>query len=152
VGFPLPVAVPCLTWLEGIKFMGDGRASCARLVPQVDAAGTSNSANVRLTRQKSALFQWLAVSLWFPTDKDSVPTDSGAFRSSAFSTRRPASSPALGGSIHKLTAPSTGSERLTRFSIVCSASRCRHSARDALGRGPRGVCDGSGCLDSFRGE
>jgi len=57
-----------------------------------------------------------------------------------FSTRRPASSAALGGSIHKLTnTPSAGSERLTRFSIVCRASRCRRSARDALGRGPRGV-------------
>ena len=33
--------------------------------------------NVRLTRQKSTLFQWLAVSLWFPTGEDSVPTDSG---------------------------------------------------------------------------
>jgi len=30
-----------------------------------------------LTRQKSTLFQWLAVSLWVPTGKDSVPTDSG---------------------------------------------------------------------------
>src|SRR5689334_5432634 len=28
-----------------------------------DAAGTSNSTNVRLTRQKSALYQWLAVPL-----------------------------------------------------------------------------------------
>src|SRR5262252_8645383 len=37
--------------------------------------------NVRLTRQKSALFQWLVVPLWVPTGKDSVPTDSGAFRS-----------------------------------------------------------------------
>src|SRR5215469_1874935 len=27
------------------------------------------------------LFQWLAVPLWVPTGKDSVPTDSGAFRS-----------------------------------------------------------------------
>jgi hypothetical protein len=30
-----------------------------------------------LTRQKSTLFQWLAVPLWVPTGKDSVPTDSG---------------------------------------------------------------------------
>src|SRR5215472_12029416 len=29
-----------------------------------------------LTRQKSTLFQWLAVPLWVPTGKDSVPTDS----------------------------------------------------------------------------
>jgi hypothetical protein len=42
-----------------------------------DAAGTSNLTNVRLTRQKSALFQWLAVPLWFPPGKDSVPADSG---------------------------------------------------------------------------
>jgi hypothetical protein len=104
------------------------------------AAGTSNSANVRLTRQKSALFQWLAVPLWFPTDKDSLPTDSGGIPFERFSTRRPASSPALGESIHKLTnTPSTGSERLTRFSIVCSASRCRHSARDALGGSARSM-------------
>jgi hypothetical protein len=78
----------------------------------------------------------------FPTDKDSVPTDSGfgGIPFECFSTRRPASNAALGGSIHKLTnTPSIGSERLTRFSIVCRASRCRHSARDALGRGPRGV-------------
>ena len=40
-------------------------------------AGISTPTNVRLTRQKSALFQWLAVPLWFPTGKDSVPTDSG---------------------------------------------------------------------------
>ena len=45
------------------------------------AAGTSNSTNVRLTRQKSTLFQWLVVPLWVPTGKDSGPTDSGAFRS-----------------------------------------------------------------------
>ena len=30
-----------------------------------------------LTGQKSTLFQWLAVPLWVPTGKDSVPTDSG---------------------------------------------------------------------------
>src|SRR5262249_53745067 len=30
-----------------------------------------------LTRRKSTLFQWLAVPLWVPTGKDSVPTDSG---------------------------------------------------------------------------
>src|SRR5215469_3720843 len=42
-----------------------------------DPAGTSNSMSVRLTRQKSTLFQWLAVPLWVPTGKDSVPTDSG---------------------------------------------------------------------------
>src|SRR5215813_13552534 len=41
------------------------------------AAGTSNSTNVRLTRRKSTLFQWLAIPLWVPTGKDSVPTDSG---------------------------------------------------------------------------
>src|SRR5215471_4172784 len=41
------------------------------------AVGTSNSTNVRLTRQKSTLFQWLVVPLWFPTGKDNVPTDSG---------------------------------------------------------------------------
>jgi hypothetical protein len=41
----------------------------------------SNLTNVRLTRQKSALFQWLAVPLWFPPGKDSVPADLGAFRS-----------------------------------------------------------------------
>ena len=46
-----------------------------------DAAGTSNLTNVRLPRQKSALFQRLAVPLWFPPGKDSVPADSGAFRS-----------------------------------------------------------------------
>jgi len=34
------------------------------------AAGTSNSTNVRLTRRKSTLFQWLAVSLWVPTGKE----------------------------------------------------------------------------------
>src|SRR5215472_3442409 len=34
-----------------------------------------------LTRQKSTLFQWLAVPLWVPIGKNSVPTDSGAFRS-----------------------------------------------------------------------
>src|SRR5262249_61794717 len=45
------------------------------------AAGTSTSTNVCLTRRKSTLFQWLAVPLWVPTGKDSVPTDSGAFRS-----------------------------------------------------------------------
>src|SRR5215469_1015959 len=63
-------------------------------------SGTNNSTNVRLTRQRSALFQWLAVPLWFPADKNSVPTDSG-IPFECFSTRRPASSPALGGLTHK---------------------------------------------------
>jgi hypothetical protein len=44
---------------------------------KVDAAGTSNSPNGRLTRQKLSLFQWLVLPQWFPTDKDSAPTDSG---------------------------------------------------------------------------
>jgi hypothetical protein len=44
---------------------------------KVDAAGTSNSPNGCLTRQKLSLFQWLVLPQWFPTDKDSVPTDSG---------------------------------------------------------------------------
>jgi hypothetical protein len=66
---------------------------------------SSNSTDVRLTRQKSALFQWLAVPLWFPTDKDSLPTDSGfgGIPFECFSTRRPAWSAALGGLIHILT-------------------------------------------------
>ena len=34
-----------------------------------------------LARQKSTPFQSLAVPLWFPPGKDSVPADSGAFRS-----------------------------------------------------------------------
>src|SRR5215470_9539209 len=59
------------------------RISCrmSRRYRRLGAAGISNSTNVRLMRQKSTLFQWLAVPLWFPTDKNSVPTDSGAFRS-----------------------------------------------------------------------
>src|SRR5215469_11944109 len=32
----------------------------------------------RAARRKSTLFQWLAIPLWVPTGKDSVPTDSGA--------------------------------------------------------------------------
>ena len=40
-------------------------------------AGTSTSTNVRLTGRKATLFQWLAIPLWVPTGKDSVPTDSG---------------------------------------------------------------------------
>jgi hypothetical protein len=35
------------------------------------------STNGRVTRQKLSLFQWLVVPQWSPTDKDSVPTDSG---------------------------------------------------------------------------
>jgi hypothetical protein len=47
------------------------------VIEELDAAGTSNSTNVRLTtRQKSTLFQWLAVPLCFPTGKDSAPTGS----------------------------------------------------------------------------
>ena len=42
-------------------------------------AGTSTSTNVRLTRQKSALFQWLPVPPWFSRGKDSVPADSGVY-------------------------------------------------------------------------
>src|SRR5262249_11566115 len=42
-------------------------------------AGTSNSTNFRLTRQKSELFQRLALQLRFAADKDSLPTDSGHF-------------------------------------------------------------------------
>jgi hypothetical protein len=72
-------------------------------VPRIHVtAGTSNSTTVRLTRQKSALFQWLAVPLWFPTDKNSVPTDSGILFE-CVSTGRLALSPALGGLIHELT-------------------------------------------------
>jgi Fructose-bisphosphate aldolase class-I len=56
----------------------------------------------RLRRQKSALFQWLAVPLWFPTDKIACQQIRG-IPFECFSTRRPASSPALGGLIHKLT-------------------------------------------------
>jgi len=44
-----------------------------------DAAGTNKSTNVRQTRHKSSLCQWFAVSLWFPRDKDSLPTDSVQF-------------------------------------------------------------------------
>jgi hypothetical protein len=47
------------------------------VIEELGAAGASNSTNVRLIRQKSTLFQWLAVPLWFPTVKDSVPKDSG---------------------------------------------------------------------------
>src|SRR6516165_9974691 len=66
------------------------------------ASGTSNnSTNVRLTRQKPALFQWLAEPLWFP-QIEIVCQQIRAFRE-CFSTRRPASSPAFGGLIHKLT-------------------------------------------------
>jgi len=57
---------------QSLEFL-DG---CVRLREKHYPAGTSTSTNVRLTRQKSALFQWLAVPLWFPTDKNSVPTDS----------------------------------------------------------------------------
>jgi len=75
--------------------------------PQVDTSN-NNLTNVRLTRQKAALFQWFAVPLWFPTEK-SIPFE-------CFSTRRPASSLAFGGLIHKEANPV-----LDR----CSASRCR---------------------------
>ena len=37
----------------------------------------STSTNIRPERLKSTLFQWLAVPLWVPTGKDSVPTDFG---------------------------------------------------------------------------
>ena len=46
--------------------------------------------------------QWLAMPLWFPTGKNSVPIDSG-IPFECFSTRRPASRPAFGGLLHKLT-------------------------------------------------
>src|SRR6516165_10178789 len=58
--------------------------------------------NARLTRHKSTLFQSLAIPLWFPTGKNSVPTDSG-IPFECFAIRRPASSPAFGGLIHNLT-------------------------------------------------
>src|SRR5499427_29306 len=41
-----------------------GATSRTRPVSGSGAAGTSNSTNVRLTRRKSTLFQWLAVPLW----------------------------------------------------------------------------------------
>src|SRR5215831_14676971 len=49
--------------------------------PEAALLAPVTQTNVRLTRQKSTLCQWLAVPLWVPTGKDSVPTDSGAFRS-----------------------------------------------------------------------
>jgi len=49
-----------------------------------------------------------------------------AFRSSASSTRRPASGPAFGALINKLT---IRSDRQMRFSIVYSPSRCRRVTR-----------------------
>src|SRR5215472_8726258 len=60
------------------------------------AAGTSNSTNVRLARQKLQLFQWRAVPLWFPADEDSLPTDSG-HSVRVLLDRADPSSPALGG-------------------------------------------------------
>src|SRR5262249_801649 len=66
---------------RGTSLVTQASAGSSRRYRRLDAAGTSNSTNVRLTRQKSTLFQWLAVPLWFPTGKDSVPTDSGAFHS-----------------------------------------------------------------------
>src|SRR5262249_13609275 len=66
-------------------------ASSYESVQKVDAAGISNSTNGRLTRRKLLLFQWLVLPQWSPTDKDSVPTDSG-IPFECFSTRRTASS------------------------------------------------------------
>src|SRR5215831_4884091 len=72
-----------LVWWDGDGLCLFAKRLVATRVPVSGsgAAGTSNSTNVRLTRRKSALCQWLAVPLWVPTGKDSVPTDSGAFRS-----------------------------------------------------------------------
>src|SRR5262249_52304348 len=66
---------------RGTSLLTQTSAGSSRRYRRLDAAGTSNSTNVRLTRQKSTLFQWLAAPLWFPTGKDSLPTDSGAFHS-----------------------------------------------------------------------
>jgi hypothetical protein len=52
---------------------GDGSLVVSLLAP-------ANSTNVRLARQKSELFQWLAELLWFLTGKDGVPADSGDAR------------------------------------------------------------------------
>ena len=66
------VSILCCIALLALNVLSWRRPVCLN-----DTAGISNSTNVRLTRQKSALFQWLAVPLWFPPDKDSLPTDSG---------------------------------------------------------------------------
>jgi len=96
-------------------------------VPQVDAAGTSNSTNVRLTRQKAALFQWLAVPLWFPTEKI-VCQQIWGIPFECFSIRRPASSAALGGLIHELA------DTLREANAVLDCLQ-----RADAGQGPRGV-------------
>src|ERR1700747_461762 len=80
---------------EGAALAASGQATLppdarVAVIDAVDAAGTCNLTNGCLTRQKLSLFQWLVVPQWSPTDKDSVPTDSGAS-----STPRTASSPAL---------------------------------------------------------
>src|SRR5215831_8727385 len=62
---------------RGVRRRAGSRLDLCSLSGYSGATSTSNSTNVRLTRGKSTLFQWLAVPLWVPTGKDSVPTDSG---------------------------------------------------------------------------
>ena len=83
--------------IEGAEVIAGDRSGPSE---ELDPAGISNSMNVRLIEAEIHL---VAVPLRVPTDKNSVPTDSGAFRSSASRPPRPASGPALGGLIHKLT-------------------------------------------------
>ena len=48
-----------------LSFQGRDQGGLKRRWTKVDAAGTSNSTNVRLTRQKLPLFQWLVIPQWF---------------------------------------------------------------------------------------
>jgi hypothetical protein len=53
-------------------------------------AGISTSTNVRLTEAEiRAVSMACRTAMWVPTDNNSVPTDSGAFRASASRTRGP---------------------------------------------------------------
>src|SRR5262252_2916986 len=93
-----------------------GNPVTIKILQRSGAAGTSNSTNVRLTRRKSTLFQWLAVPLWVPTGKDSVPTDSGGIpltilrsrnrERSPYRDREPRSPLRAYWSVYELTPPS----------------------------------------------
>jgi hypothetical protein len=74
--------------------------------------------------------------------RDQAAWSGSALMSSGGSDVRVISTPAdrLGHGARWVTdTPSTGSERRSRFSTACNASRRRQTGRDALGRGWRGV-------------
>jgi hypothetical protein len=88
-------------------------------------------------RQKSTLFQWLAVPLWVPTNKHSVPTDFGGIPFTIFAVAKPLTQSLRGRrgkkaahtASHSARTPSERVTRRHRLALQTIENRVRHSER-----------------------